>query len=52
MTATQKNILKAFGMTAANIQEQVNDLSSDLARIEIEEFEAAALRQEAEGSVG
>lgn len=50
VTATQKNILKAFDMTAANIQEQVKDLSSDLARIEIEEFEAAAMRQNTEGS--
>ena len=50
VTATQKNILKAFGMTAANIQEQVKDLSSDLAMIEIEEFEAAAMRQNTEGS--
>ena len=52
VTATQKNILKAFGMTASNIQTQVNDLSSDLMRIEIEEFEAAAARQlDNEGSV-
>lgn len=52
VTATQKNILKAFGMTASNIQAQVNDLSSDLMRIEIEEFEAAAARQlDNEGSV-
>ena len=33
-------------MTASNIQAQVNDLSSDLMRIEIEEFEATAARQE------
>ena len=50
VTAKQKNILKAFGMTAANIQAQVNDLSSDLIRIEIEEFEAAAAKQDVEGS--
>ena len=37
-------------MTAANIQAQVNDLSSDLIRIEIEEFEAAAAKQDVEGS--
>lgn len=42
VTATQKAILKAFGMTAANIQKQANAISSDLARIEVEEFERAA----------
>lgn len=52
VTATQKNILKAFGMTASNVQAQVNDLSSDLMRIEVDEFEAAAARQDIEGSVG
>ena len=49
-TRVNQAILDGFGMTAANIHEQVNDLSSDLARIEIEEFEAAAERQEAERS--
>ena len=51
VTATQKTILKAFGMTATNIQKQANDLSSDLMRIETEEFERAAAKQDDEGSV-
>ena len=42
VTATQKTILRAFGLTATNIQKQANEISSDLARIEIEEFEKAA----------
>ena len=42
VTATQKAILKAFGMTASGVQKQANAISSDLARIEIEEFEKAA----------
>lgn len=42
VTATQKAILKAFGMTAANVQKQANAISSDLARLEIEAFEKAA----------
>ncbi len=41
VTATQKTILKAFGLTVANVQKQANAISSDLARIEIEEFEKA-----------
>ena len=41
VTATQKAILKAFGLTAANVQKQANVISSDLARIEVEEFEKA-----------
>ena len=45
-TARQKEILKAFGITATNVQKQANEISSDLARIEIEEFEKAAARQE------
>ena len=46
VTARQKEILKAFGITATNVQKQANEISSDLARIEIEEFEKAAARQE------
>ena len=42
VTATQKAILKAFGMTATNVQKQANAISSDLARLEIEAFEKAA----------
>ena len=42
VTATQKTILKAFGLTATNIQKQAKEISSDLARIEIEMFEKAA----------
>lgn len=42
VTATQKAILKAFDMTVTNIQKQANAISSDLARIEREEFENLA----------
>lgn len=42
VTARQKEILKAFGLTASNIQKQAAAISSDLARIEIEAFEKAA----------
>lgn len=42
VTATQKAILKAFGMTASGVQKQSNAISPDFARIEIEEFEKAA----------
>ena len=45
VTATQKAILKAFGMTAGSVQKQSNEISSDLFRIEREEFEKAALKQ-------
>ena len=41
ITATQKAILKAFGMTADNIHKQARAISSDLARIEIESIEEA-----------
>lgn len=43
VTATQKAILKAFGMTATNVQKQASALSSDLFRIEKEFFEKSAL---------
>ena len=32
VTATQKEILKAFGMTAANIREQAVGINDDLVR--------------------
>ena len=38
--------MKALGITASNVQKQLNELSADLARIEIEEFEKAAARQD------
>ena len=45
VTARQKEILKAFGLTASNVQKQVAAISSELARIEVEEFEKAASEQ-------
>lgn len=42
VTATQKAILKAFGITAENVHKQAREISSDLARIKIEKIEAAA----------
>lgn len=36
VTATQKAILKAFDMTADNVHKQAREISSDMARIEIE----------------
>lgn len=45
VTARQKEILKAFGLTASNVQKQAATISSDLARIEVEEFEKAASEQ-------
>ena len=44
VTATQKAILKAFGMTAANVTEQAREISTDLLRIETEELEKATAR--------
>ena len=49
VTATQKTILKAFGMTADNIHRQARALGSDLMRIETEAFEKQAVVQ-TEGS--
>ena len=46
VTATQKTILKAFDMTADNIQRQARALSSDLLRIETEAFEKQAAQEE------
>lgn len=40
ITATQKAILKAFDMTADNVHRQARAISSDLARVQIEEIEA------------
>lgn len=45
VTARQKEILKAFGLTASSIQKQAAAISSDLARIEAEAFEKAANSQ-------
>ena len=39
ITATQKTILKAFDMTADEIHNQARGISSDLARIQLEEIE-------------
>ena len=50
VTATQKTILNAFGMTADNIHRQARGISTDLARIEVEALEKQATTQ-AEGSV-
>ena len=35
VTATQKDILKAFDMTAENVHKQARAISSDLARVQI-----------------
>jgi hypothetical protein len=51
ITATQKAILKAFDITAENIHKQAREISSDLKRVEMEAIEAAAKKNEAEGSV-
>lgn len=40
ITATQKSILKAFGMTSDNVNRQAREISSDLARINIEAIES------------
>ena len=45
ITATQKTILNAFGMTADNIHRQASVLGSDLKRIETEAFEKQAASQ-------
>ena len=50
VTANQKAILNAFGMTAKNINRQAMDISSDLARIEIEAAEAGAVKNCGKGS--
>ncbi len=41
VTATQKAILKAFGMTADNVQRQAREISSDLARVRYEMTEGS-----------
>lgn len=46
ITATQKAILKAFGMTSDNVQKQARELSADLARIRMETIEAAQTTSE------
>jgi hypothetical protein len=50
VTATQKTILNAFGMSADNIHRQARGISTDLARIEAETFEKQT-GGHAEGSV-
>lgn len=50
VTATQKTILKAFGMSAENIHRQARELGTDLLRIETEAFERQAAVQ-TEGSM-
>ena len=50
ITATQKAILKAFGLTAANIHTLAREISSDLLRVELESIEANAGKN-SEGSV-
>ena len=44
VTATQKAILKAFDLTAENVQNQARAISSDLKRIELEEAEKNAAK--------
>ena len=51
VTATQKAILQAFGMTADHIHKQAREISSDLLRIEKEAVEAAAKKSGSEGGV-
>jgi len=51
VTATQKAILQAFGMTADNIHKQAREISSDLIRIEKEAIKAATKISASEGSV-
>ena len=46
ITATQKAILKAFDMTSDNVQKQARELSADLARIRMENIEAAKTTSE------
>ena len=43
VTATQKAILKAFNITAANVQKQADAIAADLERIEKESAEKAAV---------
>ena len=50
ITATQKAILKAFGLTAANIHTLAREISSDLLRVELESIEVNA-GNNSEGSV-
>lgn len=41
VTATQKAILKAFGITAGDVKEKACEISSDFERIEAETLEKA-----------
>ena len=45
VTATQKAILKAFGITSDNVHKMAREISSDLSRIMIEEIEKEAVRK-------
>jgi transposase len=49
VTATQKAILKAFDMTAENVQKQAQGIASDLARIRMEAIEEATANDELGG---
>ena len=49
VTATQKAILKAFDMTAENVQKQAQGIASDLARIRMEAIEEATVNDELGG---
>ena len=46
VTATQKAILKAFGIASDNVHKMAREISSDLSRIMIEEIEKEAVRKE------
>ena len=48
VTATQKAILKAFGMTAGSVQKQAREISSDLRRIDLEAIEKKTSKEEGE----
>ena len=41
VTATQKTILKGFGITAEDIQKQAREISSDIVRVELEAIKAS-----------
>ena len=45
VTATQKAILKAFGIASDNVHKMAREISSDLSRIMIEEIEKEAVRK-------
>lgn len=51
VTATQKAILKAFGMTAENIQRQARELGADLLRIELEAAESNGSKNDSQEGI-